>query len=717
MDKPMGGTEILYSRLSSLMDLSGVHLLVSACGPLHPQKPNVLWQHLNTDENAVQGLKDKNYVAALDKIVFVSDWQKEKFIREFSLPAHKCVTIRNAIDPVLKHTKPAKIRLIYTSTPWRGLNKLILAYQKLDRDVELVVYSGTSIYGKGFRESAGGNFDHLYAELKALGATHIEYASNEEVKKALTEAHILAYPNTWEETSCLSAIEALAAGCKVVTTRNGALPETCGDWADYTDIDGFVVALRHAIDNYVYDEKQVDYYNTAYSWETRVKEWQALFQSLKTFEHKLSLLKDNGISIERVLDIGAYRGEFTKAIKAVWADAKITQFEADERQKDYLQPDAHIALLGDANKEVDFYTIEDIGHGRTTGSSIYRENTEHYADPIVIKKQMFKLDDLVDLSEDWSNGLVKLDTQGSELDILRGAQTFLTQCQPRFLLLECSFQPYNQGSPLIDEVVDTLKLWGYEALNNLGLMFDSENKLLQADVLFERKQKMRKVLIATPAYDGRVDAWYTFSLIESVRIAQANGIFLQPVFMSYDALIQRARNDLFKLAVENDYDDMIFIDSDLAWEPNWIMELLAIPEDVVGGTYRKKTDASEMYVVKTENLERNERTGLIKVLGLGTGFVKLSKKAIHSLWESSEEYSNANTTCRMVCDVQIIDGQLYSEDTIMFYKLDKLGFDVWLAPHMTCKHNGTKQFVGNFETYAARVKESLKNPAELMKTA
>jgi hypothetical protein len=70
-----------------------------------------------------------------------------------------------------------------------------------------------------------------------------------------------------------------------------------------------------------------------------------------------------------------------------------------------------------------------------------------------------------------------------------------------------------------------------------------------------------KVLIATPAHDGRLDVWYTTSLVNSVRIAQENGIFLHPVFMSYDALVQRARNDLFKLAL--DYDAVIWIDADL----------------------------------------------------------------------------------------------------------------------------------------------------------
>ena len=212
---------------------------------------------------------------------------------------------------------------------------------------------------------------------------------------------------------------------------------------------------------------------------------------------------------------------------------------------------------------------------------------------------------------------------------------------------------------------------------------------------------MSKVLIATPAHDGRLDVWYTTSLVNSVRIAQDRGIFLHPVFMSYDALVQRARNDLFRLAVEGEYDHMIFIDADLEWNPMWIMELLGSDKDVVGGTYRKKTDDAEMYTVKTQNLEAKD--GLIKVESLGTGFVKLSKKALMALWESSPVYQNEGREGRMVCDIQIVDGQLCSEDVVLFKKLGELGFDVWLAPWMTCAHIGTKKFYGNFEDFAKRL--------------
>ena len=210
---------------------------------------------------------------------------------------------------------------------------------------------------------------------------------------------------------------------------------------------------------------------------------------------------------------------------------------------------------------------------------------------------------------------------------------------------------------------------------------------------------MLKVLIATPAYDGRLDVWYTTSLVNSVRIAQDNGIFLHPVFMSYDALVQRARNDLFRLAL--DYDAVIWIDADLEWNPMWIMELLGSDKDVIGGTYRKKTDDAELYTVKTKDLTATD--GLIKVDGLGMGFLKMSKKAVQALWDASQPYQNEGREGRMICDIQIVDGQLVSEDNVVARKLADLGFDIWLDPRMTCCHIGTKKFYGNFEDFAKRL--------------
>lgn len=182
--------------------------------------------------------------------------------------------------------------------------------------------------------------------------------------------------------------------------------------------------------------------------------------------------------IERALDIGAYRGEFTNLLKSIWPRVQIQQFEADERNIKYLKNDAFIGVLGNENKQVDFYTIEDTGWGTTTGSSIFLEQTIYYTDPIIETKQMIKLDDVVDDTGDWSKGLVKIDTQGSELLILDGAKKFLKK-DPKYILLECSYVEYNKGCPLINETLNYMHDIGYRPIDIMN------NTVNQADVLFK----------------------------------------------------------------------------------------------------------------------------------------------------------------------------------------------------------------------------------------
>lgn len=296
VDKPIGGTELLYNSLSSKLDFSHVNLILSICHHdlLSDSKPNILWQHLNWNEENTKLLADEKYVQKLDSIVFVSHWQHEQFRKKYEhLNNVKCHVIQNAVENFEKektHPKPDRIKLIYTSTPWRGLNILIEVLKKLNRDVDIDVYSGTKIYGPEFYKSTEGQFDVLYEELKKLNVNHIEYAPNKEVRKAVSESHILAYPSLFEETSCLSAIEALSAGCKVVTTNFGALPETCSVWGDYVCLGPNIVKeytklLQNAIDSYWdnYEERvsQRYHYKQFWSWEKRVLEWESFLNEYK----------------------------------------------------------------------------------------------------------------------------------------------------------------------------------------------------------------------------------------------------------------------------------------------------------------------------------------------------------------------------------------------------------------------------------------------------
>jgi glycosyltransferase involved in cell wall biosynthesis len=212
---------------------------------------------------------------------------------------------------------------------------------------------------------------------------------------------------------------------------------------------------------------------------------------------------------------------------------------------------------------------------------------------------------------------------------------------------------------------------------------------------------MRRVMIGTPCYDGRLDVWYTNSIINTVKLSAGRDISITPIWISFDALIQRARNDTIQLALEQGYDDLIWIDSDIEWEPEWIFKLLDYPVDVVGGTYPKKGDREEYVLRQTNRKPPDPETGLLEVDGLGTGFARMSKKAMQYLWDTSLPYMDPkdNKERRMICDVQIIDDSMYSEDIIMFLKLQRGGFKVWLDQEMTCNHTGPKKFVGNFKKW------------------
>lgn len=207
---------------------------------------------------------------------------------------------------------------------------------------------------------------------------------------------------------------------------------------------------------------------------------------------------------------------------------------------------------------------------------------------------------------------------------------------------------------------------------------------------------MKRVLIGTPAHDGRVDVWYANSLVNTIKMAAQLGIQVDPVYMSYDSLVQRARNDLVRLALEQRYDALVFIDSDQDWDPAWIFRLLSYEEPVVGGTVVKKSDRTMFNVKILKSGIKIESSGLIEVESIGTGFLKISREALEAVWDISEEYVNEGRKCRMVFDVKLIDGELVSEDNIFCAKWRSLGNKVWIDPNMTCGHVGVKKYTGNF---------------------
>jgi glycosyltransferase involved in cell wall biosynthesis len=264
-------------------------------------KNNILWQHVPADQPAVQGIRDKYFNRMVDAYVYVSHWQHEKFRYIHQIPLDNAYVIKNAIEPIELLEKPKdKIKLIYTSMPYRGLSVLLEAFEALNRnDVELDIYSSTTIYGQEYVEYEGDRYEPLFERARNMKNVNYKgYAPHNEIIKALQEAHIFVYPCIFEETACLSMIEAGAAGCNLIATNIGGLPETGSVYATLVPIQAeesiiiktFTQAMDDAINNYWSEDnqellkEQSAFYNKHYSWETRKHEWIKLLDSLPEVE-------------------------------------------------------------------------------------------------------------------------------------------------------------------------------------------------------------------------------------------------------------------------------------------------------------------------------------------------------------------------------------------------------------------------------------------------
>lgn len=265
---------------------------------IEKNKINVLWMQHFVNQEEAKNLGSKDYVNKLDYIVFNSNWNFEKFQYQFKIPESKSLVIKNAIEKIDFHEKPKdKINLIYHTTPWRGLIHLLKVFKRLNlQNTELNICSSTIIYGKKFDSILGKKYENIFEECKnTKNVNYLGFVENNKIIELLKNMHIYSFPSIWPETSCISAIEAMAAGCEIVTSNLGALYETCTPFATFVGFDSnfdnfekkYQKALENSIKNFWSKENQKriqlqqEVINLTYSWTARSKEWISFFEEAR----------------------------------------------------------------------------------------------------------------------------------------------------------------------------------------------------------------------------------------------------------------------------------------------------------------------------------------------------------------------------------------------------------------------------------------------------
>jgi FkbM family methyltransferase len=187
-----------------------------------------------------------------------------------------------------------------------------------------------------------------------------------------------------------------------------------------------------------------------------------------------------------VLDIGANVGQFYNEIKQIFPNSYYYLIEGNEKCEIVLQTlgvDYSISLLSDEVKEVKFYTRTN--EERCTGNSIYRENTSFFNDDeITIKNEITTTLEL--LLKDKQFDLIKIDVQGSELDIIKGGLELIKKSKG--ILMEVSLIEYNENAPTKDFVYEFMDKLGFIPVEVIGdINHPITYQLIQQDILFIKK--------------------------------------------------------------------------------------------------------------------------------------------------------------------------------------------------------------------------------------
>lgn len=212
-----------------------------------------------------------------------------------------------------------------------------------------------------------------------------------------------------------------------------------------------------------------------------------------SLSHVLEQARSVGFQPKAVIDIGAAHGTFTRQCIGVFPTARYLLVEPlreyqpilMELSKQYPSVACRFVAATHRAGEMSLHVHPDL-----VGSSLYLEterDTDVNGTPRVV--DAMTLDELV--GEAGLNGpfLLKVDVQGAELDVLRGAERTLRVSE--YVLLEVSFFEFFHGGPQCSDVIEFMKERGFVPYDIVGLQYRPLDRALsQADIAFVQEDSL-----------------------------------------------------------------------------------------------------------------------------------------------------------------------------------------------------------------------------------
>jgi len=256
--------------------------------------------------------------------------------------------------------------------------------------------------------------------------------------------------------------------------------------------------------------------------------------------------------------------------------------------------------------------------------------------------------------------------------------------------------------------------------------------------------KKRKIFVATPMYGGQCHGMYTKSTADLAKMATHYGIDIKFFYLFNESLITRARNYCVDEFLRSDYTHLMFIDSDIGFDPNDVLTLAALmdpneekPKEIMCGPYPKKTIAWEKIKQAVDkgfaddnpnNLEKyvgdfvfNPAHGTSEiridepcsVLEGGTGFMMVARSAFEKFAQEYPDYSykpdhirtkhfDGTREIHMFFQALIDEKskRYLSEDYMFCQWMREIGVETWMCPWMKLLHTGSYTFGGSLADLA-----------------
>ena len=249
--------------------------------------------------------------------------------------------------------------------------------------------------------------------------------------------------------------------------------------------------------------------------------------------------------------------------------------------------------------------------------------------------------------------------------------------------------------------------------------------------------RKRKLFLAVPMYGGQCVGMFAKSTADLTAICAANGIHMQSYFLFNESLITRARNYCVDEFMRSDCTHMLFIDSDIGYDPRDVLAMLALQSDdseydVLAGPYPKKCISWEKIKLAVDKgiadddpnvLERyvgdyvfNPKAGTgpvridqpIEVSEVGTGFMMTKRSTFTKFKEAYPQYSYKPDHIRtehfdgsreihmyFQAEIEPESRRYLSEDYWFCHYLQKIGCKIYYCPWMKLQHVGSYIFGGS----------------------